>query len=113
MSDENQYENIGSMIARIDERTKAIQQSVQILSFDLNKKIEALNTEYKEKQNEIIRKLDNHIEHSENNYYKKSEFDHKNFITKESFNPIRNLNYGLIAFILTAVGGAILKLVIK
>jgi thiosulfate reductase cytochrome b subunit len=42
----------------------------------------------------------------------KTRIDH-NYVTKEEFDPIKKLVYGMVALILTAVVGALIALVIK
>lgn len=42
----------------------------------------------------------------------KTKLEH-NYVTQEAFKPVRNLVYGMVTLILTAVVGALVALVVK
>jgi Fic family protein len=42
----------------------------------------------------------------------KREFE-KNFVRKENFEPLQKIMYGMVALTLTAIGGAVLNLIMK
>lgn len=109
---DNRNENItsGAMtrFARIDERTKAIQEDLHNFRQDVKNSIVNLLERIKE------------VEIRDNIKFESQDRDHanlvkhleENYVKKESFSPIQHLVYGFVALIITSVLGALISLVV-
>ncbi len=86
------------LLARLDERTKYLVDGLPQMKTDLTNSI-----------NEVKTSLDN----TKIDFSKALENVKKDNITREEFNPIRNIVYGFVGMILVAVVSAMIYLVVK
>lgn len=89
------------LLARLDERTKAIQNDMQELKKDLKTIDDIYTNRLTEFEKKIEEKVEKHFEKSAVKY-----------VTKDSFDPVKKIVYGLVGLILTAVAGAIISLAV-
>lgn len=90
-----------TLLARVDERTKAIQIDIIHLREEIKDKTDRLEDMIKtyKVENDATQKLN-----------KKSVDDQ--YVSKETFIPVQRIVYGVVAIILTSVFGALLGIVI-
>lgn len=90
-----------ALLARLDERTVAIQNDVTSFRQDLRSFNEANATRFKELEDKTESRLEDLETHVENVY-----------VTKEQFGPVQKLVYGFVGVVILSVLGAILSTVI-
>jgi hypothetical protein len=61
----------------------------------------------------LLARIDERTKRLEEDFIDFKEKISSNLVTKEEFNPVRNLVYGGVTLVLTTVGGAILYLVVR
>jgi chemotaxis regulatin CheY-phosphate phosphatase CheZ len=93
--------NNADLLGRLDERTKAIQASIDKLNFDIRLQIDNLSKKIDDSEDRTNRKIDEIKKDIEENYVK-----------VEQFSPIQKIVYGVVALILITVAGSILALVL-
>lgn len=85
------------LLARLDERTKAIQSEISHLRTEVKEKVERIESSI----TTMKREVDDVLETVE-----------KDYVRKETFVPIQKIVYGVVGLILTAVFAAIIGMVI-
>lgn len=104
----NQNENNSNTLARIDERTKGIQNDIASLRTELHTSVETLNDSIKdteERQKSKNQDIDKRFEILE------KELD-RDYVKKGELTPIRYIVYGFVGLICTAVVTAMVASVI-
>lgn len=94
MSDNYSEKNF-ELLARLDERTKAIQSDILTIRLDLKEK---------------TLKLEEMIDSSKDEYESVIDSLEKNYVRKETFSPVQRLVYGVVGLILSGVVVALLGL---
>src|SRR5262245_41233994 len=96
-------------IARVDERTKAIQDELKQFRIDINNALISLTDRVKESEARFhSRAAELDAEHDA--IYEKLD---KSYVKRTEFSPVQRIVYGAMAIIATSVIGAILALVLK
>lgn len=90
-----------ALLARVDERTKAIQLDVVNLREDIKDKTDRLE--------EMIKAYKIETDTARSVEKKNIEFQ---YVNKETFVPVQRIVYGVVAIILTSVFGALLGVVV-
>jgi ribosome recycling factor len=94
--------------ARIDERTKAIQEELRNFRLDVKNSIANLLERIKE-----VEVRDNIRQDAQTKLHDDlSEHLDKNYVKKETFSPIQHLVYGFVGLIITSVLAALISLVL-
>lgn len=106
-------------LARVDERTRSIQNEVIHLRDDFKlalktladtiKDNEAKNSSLYRDMEENYKDLDNKVESMQKEFYSELE---KNYVRRDVFEPIKKVVYGLISVVLIGVVTALLSLVV-
>lgn len=104
-------ENIKQAI-KLGEKTNGRVTSLEEFCSRLDK-ANALLQQSNENLCKIVSKQDNQYEAWVNQMEQLREKDGSRFITKEVFEPIKKVVYGMVGLILTSVGGALLTIIIK
>lgn len=101
------------LLARLDERTQAIQSSLTTLSSEIKtnnealaKKIETTEAKLSVRINDLEKRLSDRITNVE------GDVD-ANFVSKETFTPVQKIVYGGVGLILVSVFGGLIALVVK
>ncbi|QIG66041.1 hypothetical protein phiOC_p399 [Ochrobactrum phage vB_OspM_OC] len=110
---ENDNNNNQLLLARLDERTQAIQTTLGGLANEIKtnnealaKKLETTEAKLSVRINELEKRLNDRIEANE------AEVE-KNYVSKESFIPIQKIVYGGVGLILVTVFGSLIALAMK
>ena len=90
------------LLARLDERTKAIQNTVQDVKHDVIKSNEQLASTLKSFEERMNERMDNIEQDMRNNYVRKDEFS-----------LVQKLVYGFVAVVVLAVIGALINTVLR
>ena len=97
------------LLIRLDERWASIQSSLSVVLSEINAiKNEASQQSIRfdnkmKEQNDLITKQVKEME----------DYIEKNYVKNDRFEPVKNVVYGVVALIITAVIGALLSLIIK
>jgi hypothetical protein len=107
MSDEI-IKDQSAVMARLDERTQAIQQSIQALRTEITDQSRLLTDRIKSTEDNFEKK----IKENEKQVEDLEDFLLGNFVKKEEFDPIKKFVWGLIGLVLLTVAGSLLTLVV-
>ena len=88
------------LLGRLDERTKAIQSSIDKMNFDVRLQMDSISKKIDDLENRTNRRIETVEKDLQENY-----------ISRQEFNPIQKIVYGVVGLILVAVAGAVLALV--
>ncbi len=89
------------LLGRLDERTKAIQSSIEKLNFDIRLQMDQLSKKLDDSEIRLEKKIEN---------IERDLVD--NYVNKQQFNPIQRIVYGVVGLILVVVAGSVLALVL-
>lgn len=89
------------LLGRLDERTKAIQASIEKMNFDIRLQIDHLSKKIDDSEDRLERKIEN---------IEKDLLD--NYVNQQQFSPIQKIVYGVVGLILLTVAGSVLALVL-
>ncbi len=110
---------IGSLLARVDERTKSIQSNMENIRQDVKIHNDILNAKFDD-QSEKVDKLHQGQHEIRADFGKsldarlkeiREEFE-KIYVKKESFSPVQKIVFGLVGLVLTVVFTALFGIVI-
>lgn len=106
-------------LARVDERTRAIQSEVIHLRDDFKLTFKSLAEEIKNSDvrnaalyrdvDDSVKELDKKMDEMQKEFYSELE---KNFVRREVFDPIKKIVYGVVSIVMVAVITALLSLVV-
>ena len=94
MEDSDLIRDLLSRLAGLDERTRAIQDSVNQIRLDIKDRTENLEQELHDEITEVKDQIKALRKETDEQYVKKVEFD-----------PVKKLVYGVVAFFLVSIGG--------
>lgn len=104
---DGQQDNQSNLLARLDERTKAIQDSLNTIRDDFKTQSEITL----KKIDDIEIKLENKIQSVKVEMADRIEVHEKTFVTQEQFKPVQKIVYGIVGLILFSFGTALVTLV--
>lgn len=104
-------ENIKQAI-KLGEKTNGRVTNLEATCVRLDKSI-ALLEQSNENLCKIVSKQDNQYEAWVNQMEQLREKDGSKFVTRDMFDPVKKVVYGLVGLVLTSVGGALLTIIIK
>lgn len=108
MANEEIQTTDGNILARVDERTKSIQNEIGHLREEIKQSVATLSVDIKDTENRQTSK-NNDIEKQ----FVEIRLDlDKNYIKKGQFNPVQYVVYGLVGLILTSVVTAFIATII-
>lgn len=94
-----------ALLARVDERTKQIIDSVALLKEELKMSLNAVHNDVARaytRIDEVKEYVETFKEHTSEKFFKKEDFSPKDYVKKTEFNLIARLVYGIVSLILIA-----------
>lgn len=97
------------LLARLDERMKSIQENI----IDIRQELKSQNTQFNNKMDALEFRIEKKIESVRNELHSISEDIEDEYVTKEQFQPVQRVVYGIVGLILLSFAGVLVELVIK